>query len=93
MRKSLFCCILIMVLAAVLVASLASCKGWFEPAPVQDRLGYFHLENESATWHDPQTTRSPLPQGSPPTARYTVTITDGPDGMPQAEFTLVELSY
>ena len=64
-----------------------------QPEPVQDRLGYFHLENESATWHGPQAIRNPLPQGSPPTARYTVTITDGPDGTPQAEFTLVELSY
>ena len=65
-----------------------------QPAPVQDRLGYFHLENESTTWHGPQAPRTPPPQGSPPTARYTVTITDdGPDGTPQAEFTLVELSY
>ena len=65
-----------------------------QPAPVQDRLGYFHLENESATWHGPQAPRTPPPQGSPPTARYTVTITDdGPDGTPQAEFTLEELSY
>ena len=64
-----------------------------QPAPVQDRLGYFHLENESATWHGPQAPRTPPPQGSPPTARYTVTITDGPDGTPQAEFMLVELSY
>ena len=64
-----------------------------QPEPVQDRLGYFHLENESATWYGPKAHKSPLPQGSPPTARYTVTITDGPDGTPQAEFTLVELSY
>ena len=64
-----------------------------QPEPVQDRRGYFHRENESATWHGPQAIRNPLPQGSPPTARYTVTITDGPDGTPQAEFTLVELSY
>ncbi len=64
-----------------------------QPEPVQDRLGYFHLENESVTWHGPQVTKIPLPQGSPPTARYTVTITDGPDGTLQAEFTLVELAY
>ena len=64
-----------------------------QPEPVQNQLGYFHLENESATWHGPQAIRNPLPQGSPPTARYTVTITDGPDGTPQAEFMLMELSY
>lgn len=48
MRKSLFCCILIMVLAAVLVASLASCKGWFEPKPDRELFGNY----EPLEWKD-----------------------------------------
>lgn len=40
----------------------------------------------------PSTTSSPSDKAWP-TARYTVTITDGPDGTPRAEFTLVELAY
>ena len=48
MRKSVFCCILIMVLAAVLVASLASCKGWFEPAPDRELFGGY----EPLEWKD-----------------------------------------
>lgn len=44
MRKSVFCCILTMVL----VASLASCKGWFEPAPDRELFGDY----EPLEWKD-----------------------------------------
>lgn len=44
MRKSVFCCILTMVL----VASLASCRGWFEPAPDRELFGDY----EPLKWKD-----------------------------------------
>ena len=44
MRKSVFCCILTMVL----VASLASCRGWFEPAPDRELFGDY----EPLEWKD-----------------------------------------
>lgn len=44
MRKSVFCCILIMVL----LVSLASCKGWFEPKPDRELFGDY----EPLEWKD-----------------------------------------
>ena len=44
MRKDVFCCILTLVL----VASLASCKGWFEPKPDRELFGDY----EPLEWKD-----------------------------------------
>ena len=64
----------------------------------KDNLGVATISQQGegvrTQWEGPTPSATSSPSDKTcPTARYTVTITDGPDGTPQAEFTLVELSY